>query len=169
LPSSDRTLDFVQTVNQLRADVARLEALGAARWGSVNPNTAWGRVASVSATSNQTGITSTPTDTFATASWTGVAGRLYRITLTARLVQVTSTGSQVVDILTGASGAGTLLNRNTDFSISAGFAGIGTLVAFHTGTGALSAHVQASTSAGTITVDNVNQKGWFVVEDAGPT
>jgi hypothetical protein len=133
-------------------------------------NMPWGVVASASSTSSQTGIAGSMTDiTFATATWTGVAGRLYEITSSVTLLQVTSTGTQAVLVVPTASGAGGFLAESTFASVIATNQGGPVPVAYHTGTGSLSAHLRATTSAGTITIDNATMKGWFVVKDVGPT
>jgi hypothetical protein len=135
-------------------------------------NQAWGVVASGSATSDQTGINALADVTGMTGSWTGITGRLYRATLSFRPVQVTAAGLQIYDIQTGASGAGSLIyetSSGTGTGVAVGSVGMGTHVAFQTGSGALSLHVRVSTSGGTITVNNATCKGWFVVEDVGPT
>lgn len=168
MASSDRSDDIVAVVNDLRARMARMEALGAARWGSPNIAGPLGVVASASSTSDQTGITTTTDITFATATWTAATNRLYRITLQVATLQVTSTGQQSVLIVTNASGTGTQLSGATIPGIVATGLGLQSMVTFQTGNGLISVHARANTSAGTLTISNTTSKGWFVVEDVGP-
>lgn len=135
-------------------------------------NAPWGIVAQASSTSGQTGISSSFADiTFATATWTGISNRLYRITLSIASLQVTSNGVQQHQIGTGASGAPAtiLLKQQLNTTTTAAQYGPAHFVTFQTGSGSLSVHAQATTSAGTLTIDNANIKGWFVVDDVGPT
>jgi hypothetical protein len=133
-------------------------------------NEPWGLVASASSTSSQTGITATADVTFATATWTAVTNRLYRISASILPAQITAGGTQQLLIESGASGSGTLLGfMSSSASVNAGATGPGNIYAFQTGSGSISAHLQASTSGGTLTVNNAGMKGWFVVEDIGPT
>lgn len=140
-------------------------------YGATKPwNMPWGVITSASSTSDQTGITGSFTDvTFATASWTGYTGRLYRINANVKMQQVTSTGSQFLQIQTGASGAGTALVELPGGSIAASSAGPGMISAYYTGSGTLTAHLRAATTGGTLTIQNTTYKGWFIVEDLGPT
>lgn len=140
-------------------------------WRPAAWNTPWGVVASASSTSNQTGITALADITFATVTWTAVSNRLYRITLAARLAQQTSNGVITVALQTGASGAGTEIFAHNSGGVAtvAGNIAVANLVTYQTGSGSISAHVRVATTAGTVDVGNATDKGWFVVEDIGPT
>lgn len=129
----------------------------------------WGLLASPSSTSDQTGISALADITFATATWTAVSGRLYEIVLSVKTLQVTSTGSQAMQIQTGASGSGTVLATQDSISVPAGNTGSPNLVAYQTGSGSVSVHARIGTTAGTVTVQNGTVKGWFTVKDIGPT
>jgi hypothetical protein len=134
------------------------------KWSDV----ALGRIINANSTSDQTGIGAALADiTFATATWTAVSGRLYRISAFMRTLQVTSTGTQNWGIYTGASGAGTELGYVPSLSVTAGSSGYSNLVTYQTGSGSISVHARATTSAGTLTIQNSADKGWFVVEDVG--
>jgi hypothetical protein len=140
-------------------------------WRPVSWNAAWGVVAQASSTSDQSGITTTTDITFTTSNntWTGVAGRLYEIVMTIRPGQVTTAGTQEIFIQTGVSGAGTSLQDSiSNGTVAAGNIGQTQHVAYHTGSGALSAHARATTTAGTMLIQNSSVKGWFVIKDIGP-
>jgi hypothetical protein len=134
-------------------------------------NAPWGVVGQASSTSAQTGIGAGLTDvTFATVTWTGVSNRLYRVFSYMLTQQVTSSGVQQFQIQTGSSGAGTAITNQLTESITAGTnRGIQIFGTYFTGTGSQSLHMRASTTVGTLTIDNATAKGWFVVEDVGPT
>jgi hypothetical protein len=149
-----RTLLIPDSGGQIADILARLARLEAAR-----------TVAQASSTSSQTGITAIADVTFATATWIAVIGRLYRITLSVAPLQVTSTGNQVLSINAGASGSGTSLGVGGSSGVLAAAYGSGVVVSYLTGSGSTSAHARATTSAGTLTIDNATETGWFVVED----
>jgi hypothetical protein len=149
------TNDTTGTIADILTRLTRLEAAS---------NVAY----SASSTSNQTGISAITDITFAGATWTAVAGRLYRVTLSVAPLQVTSTGNQVLSINAGGSGSGTSLGVGGSSGVLAAAYGSGVVVAYLTGSGSTTVHARATTSAGTLTIDNATETGWFVVEDVGP-
>lgn len=134
-------------------------------------NAPWGVMTTSSATSNQTGISTAADITSpAAVSWTGVTGRLYEITSSISPLQVSSTGNQQIIGYDSASGSsGNVVTQSPTTSITAGSVGPVPHVCFMTGSGTLNFHLRASTSAGTITIQNATEKGWIVVKDIGPT
>lgn len=176
----DRTDTFLDAITRLRADVDELQRMGASRWGAIGQlttygttkpwNMPWGVVAQQSSTSNQASITSSADINFTqNTAWTAVTNRLYRITVDVLMSQITSTGTQTLDIETGGTGAGTILALLTQASVAASGFGDGNVIAYHTGSGSVSVHARAATSAGSLTIGNATVKGWIVVEDVGPT
>lgn len=142
-------------------------------WRSVVWNAPWGVLATpIVRTTAQTAIGTSLTDlTGMTFTATAVGNRNWKITFGGPVLQNTGAGVPEIDLVTGASGAGTTIQ--TAFAGSMAAAAFTNLAQFTTvapGAGSTSYHLRAKTSASTMDVNaSATQPTQLVVEDIGPS
>lgn len=168
MASSDRALDLVGVVADLRDRLGRLEALAAGRLGvDLRPGAPWGRIASVEATAaGQTGITAATDLTGLTNTFTAPGGRAYWILGMVVTQQVTSAGIQNLLLRDGS---------NTQLAAPGGTIASGSFTTWVVSkvvtpsAGSVTYKLSATTSAGTLSViQSATAPSTLTIVDIGP-
>lgn len=142
-------------------------------WVPVAWNTSWGVLTTpVVRTVAQTGVGTALTDlTGMTFTVTAIGNRSWKITFSAFIVQNTGAGIPELDLVTGASGAGTTVQLDAFNAAGAGaFKALGGVLYVAPAAGSTAYHLRGKTSANTIDVSSATtQPAILAVEDVGPS
>jgi hypothetical protein len=116
--------------------------------------------------SSQTGITTTADITNSSVTFTALAGRGYRFTCRVALDQVTSDGTAAIFLNRGGADVHYMVQAPL---VAASGVYILTGVAVDIpGAGSFTYKLRASTTAGTLSIDNATSEGYLLIEDIGP-
>lgn len=150
-----------------------LQTFSGTGWRPVAWNTSWGLLTTpVVRTTAQTGIGTSLTDlTGMTFTVTAIGNRWWKITFSAFMVQNTGAGIPELDLVTGASGAGTTVQLDAFNAAGAGaFKTVGGVLFVAPAAGATAYHLRAKTSASTTDVSAATTQPTILgVEDSGPS
>lgn len=132
-------------------------------------NAAWASVTETVYTSTQD-LTTLADITGMTVTFTAVANRLYRLTIVGTANNVTAAGGMTLQIVTGLSGAGTVIaNDQLVCSVVGQFPCIARAPLQTPTAGSVSFHARAAAGAGAFRTNGSASNPWtFSVDDMGP-